>query len=75
MISPQDLDVFFFSLHNFKMSCVFVCFSGTWKEAKKEYVGSQIKGLNVNVSIKFEEFLGEIYRINGINSTKKLRMS
>ena len=27
----------------------------------------QMKGLNVNISIKFEEFLGKIYRISGIN--------
>lgn len=29
-----------------------------------------MKELNVDVSLKFENFVGEIYRISGINSVK-----
>ena len=29
-----------------------------------------MKGLNVNIGIKLKEFLGEIYRISGINLAK-----
>ena len=38
------------------MSRIFVGFGGEWKEIEKKYVGVQMKGLNVKVSIKFEDF-------------------
>ena len=39
------------------MPHVFIGFGSERKEAEKEYVGGQLKGLNVNVSIKYEDFL------------------
>lgn len=40
------------------------------EEDEKEYVGCQMKCLNVDISIKFGNFLGEICIINGINSAE-----
>lgn len=52
------------------MPHVFIGFGWEWKEIEKEYIEGQLKGLNVDVHIKFEDFFREIYRITTINSAK-----
>ena len=45
------------------MSRVSVGFGGEWKENEND-VGSQMKWLNVDISINFQDFLSEIYIIS-----------
>lgn len=57
MISPRNSGCLFnFFLRICRMSRVFVCFGGEWKEIEKEYATGQMKGLNVDANINLRSF-------------------
>lgn len=61
------LNIFCFFI-TYRMPRIFVCYGGEWKENEKEYEGGQLRGLVVDLSITYDDFLRQIYRISGINS-------
>ena len=47
---------------------MFVCHGSVWNEVDREYVGGDLGGLNLRCDIHFQDFLLELYNLNGLLS-------